>query len=327
MTFLILASVAPPTVNPPAPPYDSRNFWFESWDGAVTMPIPLEGIAKMIAQRGMLGLGVAPTDLATEGTPGVAGSRVVDVIERDRPVAMPLAFLADEQADLWAVVQQLRDLTDPTHGMTPDGNFRLVCSSSSGVRQINLAYRSGLEGEDLEHYGVDKAVLDLLAPMPYAQDREDQTVPFQLVSVPRPFLAPAGTDHPWGTRQLSSSTIAGAATPVEMFSSVPVYPIIEITGPADSVLITGANGLRIDVPGGVLAGDTLRIVTDPRGDGAPPYAKSTRLDGALAAGMLARGSRLRPFSRGTTLVDVTAPGATADTLLRLTWRGLHRSPW
>lgn len=321
MTFFILASVntAPPT--PVAPPYDSRKLWFESWDGEAVMPIPLDGFSEMIAQRGMLGLGVAPTDLATEGTPGVAGSRIVDVIERDRPIAMPLAFLADAQADLWDVVQRLRDLTDPTHSMTPDGNFRLVCSSISGVRQLNLGYRSGLEGDDLEHYGVDRAVLDLLAAMPYAEDREDKTIPFQLGTVSRPFLSSTtGTTQPWGTRRLASSTIAGDATPVEMFSSVPVYPVIEITGPAESVLIVGENGLRIDVPTGVLAGQTLRIVTDPR-------HKSIRLNGALAAGKLARGSRLRPFSRGTTLVDVTAPGADSDTLLRLTWRGLHRSLW
>jgi hypothetical protein len=316
VTFFILATVQSVST-PPKPEYDSRRLWLESWDGSVVMPVPMDNLPhEMIAQRGILGLGV----LATEGTPGVAGSRVVDVIERDRPIALPLAFIADTQTELWATIQQLRDLTDPTHGMTPDGNFRIVCSSASGVRQLNLAYRSGLEGEDLEYYGTDRAVLDLLAPLPYAQDREDQTIPFQLVSVPRPFLSTPGTDHPWGTRQLSSSTIAGAATPVEMFSSVPVYPVIEITGPADSVLITGANGLRIDIPGGVPAEQTLRIVTDPR-------HKSIRLDGALAAGMLARGSRLRPFSRGTTLVDVTAPGATSDTLLRLTWRGLHRSPW
>lgn len=320
MTFFILASVtsAPPT--PVAPPYDSRRLWFESWDGEVVMPIPLEGFAEMIGQRGILGLGVAPTDLATEGTPGVAGSRIVDVIERDRPVAMPLAFLADEQAGLWDVVQRLRDLTDPTHGMTPDGNFRLVCSSSSGTRQLNLGYRSGLEGEDLEHYGVDRAVLDLLAPMPYAQDRQDQSREFRLAVDPMPFLSPPGTDNPWGTLQLAPSSIAGAATPIEMFSSVPVYPVIEITGPADSVLIEGANGLRIDVPDGVAAESTLRIVTDPR-------HKSIRLNGALAAGAIARGSRLEPFSRGTTLVDVTAPGADSDTLLRLTWRGLHRGLW
>lgn len=320
MTFFILATVSSAPGTPGAPPYDSRSLWLESWDGSVVMPIPLEGIAEMVAQRGMLGLGVAPTDLATEGTPGVAGSRIVDVIERDRPVAMPLAFLADAQLPLWQTVQRLRDLTDPTRGMTPDGNFRLVCSSSSGVRQISLAYRSGLEGDDLEHYGVDRAVLDLLAPMPLAEDREDRTIPFQLTSVSSPFLSTAGTDHPWGTRKITSSTIAGAATPVQMFSAVPVYPVIEITGPADSVLITGENGLIIDVPDGVGAGETLRIVTDPR-------HKSIRLDGDLAAGMLALGSRLKPFGLGTTLVDVTAPGATADTLLRLTWRGLHRSPW
>lgn len=321
MTFFILASVRSSPSIPTAPPYDSRRLWLESWDGRTVMPLPLDGIAEMIAQRGMLGLGVAPTDLETEGTPGVAGSRIVEVIERDRPVALPVAFLADRQADLWTTIQRLRDLTDPTQGMTPDGNFRLVCQSLSGTRQLALAYRSGLEDEDLEHYGADRAVLDLLAPLPYAQDREDQTERFRLASELRPFVSSTpGTDYPWGTRQVTSSRIAGEDTPVEMFSSVPVYPVIEITGPADSVLITGENGLRIDVPGGVPSGSTLRIVTDPR-------HKSIRLDGVVAAGMLALGSRLRPFSRGTTLVDVEAPGSTSATLLRLTWRGLHRGLW
>lgn len=321
MTFFVLASVGGPPPTPGGPAYDSRRLWLESWDGQAVMPIPLDDLPhEMIGRRGMLGLGVAPTDVATEGTPGVAGSRVVDVIERDRPIALPLTFIADSQADLWDTKQRLRDLTDPTSTMTQDGNFRLICASASGTRQLNLAYRSGLEDEDTERYGTDVAVIDAVAPQPYAEDRFDQSKTFRLGTTLLPFLALAGTDYPWGTRQLSPSAVAGADTPVEMFSAVPLYPVIELTGPADSVLITADNGLRIDVPDGVPGGSTLRIVTDPR-------HKSIRLDGAPAAGMLARGSRLVPFGLGMTLVDVVAPGATSATLLRLTWRGLHRGLW
>lgn len=315
MTFFVLASVNP-APSTPAPEYDSRRLWLESWDGQVVLPVPLDDYPHpLVGQRGFLGLGVNPTDISTAGTPGVAGSRVVDVIQVERPVALPLAFLADDQADLWATVQAVRDLTDPARSMTADGNFRIVCASSSGTRQLSLVYRSGLEGEDSEESGTDTMVLDCVAPMPYAADRFDQTSTFRLAADTAPFLGGI-----WGEVYLISSTVAADATPVQMESSVPVYPVIEITGPADSVLITAESGLRIDVPAGVPAESTLRIVTDPR-------AKSIRLDGVLAAGMLARGSRLEPFGLGTTLVDVDAPGATADTLLRLTWRGLHRSLW
>ena len=320
MTFFVLASVVA-AQPPPDADYESRRLWLESWDGAQVMPVPLDDLPhELIGQRGMLGLGVAPTDLATQGTPGVAGSRVVDVIERDRPVALPLAFIADRQADLWDTLQRLRDLTDPTNTMTEDGNFRLCCASGSGTRQLSLAYRSGLEGEDTERHGTDVVVIDAVAPQPYAEDRFDQTKTFRLGTTLMPFLAAAGTDYPWGTRQLSPSSVADADTPFEMFSAVPVFPVFELTGPADSVLITAGNGLRIDVPDGIADGSTLRIVTDPR-------HKTIRLDGALAAGMLARGSRFVPFPLGVTLVDVDAPGASADTLLRLTWRGLHRGLW
>lgn len=325
MTFFVLATVRSAST-PPKPEYDSRNLWLESWDGTVAMPVPIDNLPhEMIGQRGILGLGVAPTDLATEGTPGVAGSRVVDVIERDRPVALPLAFIADNQPDLWATIQRLRDLTDPTRGMTPDGNFRIVCSSSSGVRQIGLAYRSGLEGADLEYCGTDRAVLDLLAPMPFAEDREDTVSPeYALGGGGLNFFAWDDADAAapnFADLELAPDVILGDNMPLQITSALPVYPTIEIVGPTGPGVILEANtGLHLKVPDGIPEGSTLRIVTDPR-------RKSIRLDGALAAGMIGRGSRLAPLSLGQNLISITAPGATSETRLRLTWRGMHRSLW
>lgn len=321
MTFLVLVSVAPPTVTPAAPPYDSRYLWFESWDGAVTVPIPLDGLHEIIGQRGLLGLGVNPSELATASTPGVPGSRVVDVIQPERPVAIPLAFLADDQVSLWATVQKVRDLTDPTRGMTAEGNFRLVCASSSGTRRLGLAYQSGLEGEDIERYGADQAVLVCTAPMPFAEDRDEKSVEFEVAPTPRPFLtAVPGTTRPWGTIGIVSGQVLSGATPVELTSAVPVWPVLEIDGPGDSVLMTGSNGLRIDIPDGLGSDETLRYVTDPR-------HRSVRINGELAAGRVARGSRLAPFNLGTTTIEATIPAATATTKLRLTYRPMHRSLW
>lgn len=316
MSYFVTATVRSTPAPEPRPAPDSREFWLESWDGLQVLPIGgyrHEGALQL--QTGNLGLEEAPTDVFTEAQPQTAGAVVVDVQTPARPILLPLLVNTRDQAAQMLEVQALRDLTDPTTGMTRDGNFRLVCRSASGTRQVGLVRRSGMEGTGGLLPWVAGYVLDCEAPQPFAEDRTDQTRPFRLIADTAPFLGGV-----WGEIYLSSSRIASSATPVEMLSAVPVWPVIEITGPADSVLITSGNGLRIDVPAGVPGGSTLRIVTDPR-------HKSIRLDGAPAAGMLARGSTLAPFALGTTLVDVSAPGATADTLLRLTWRGLHRSMW
>jgi hypothetical protein len=244
----------------------------------------------------------------------MAGARVAEVVTMRRQVLLPVTIGGDSWAETWAAIERLRDITDPTNA-GPDGNVRLVASSPNGTRQLGLLYQGGLEDDGQPSQVRQNRVLDLVAPQPFAEDRSEQTQPFSLVQDTAPFLGGL-----WGSIYLVSSSIAGSDTPVNMSSNVPVYPTIEITGPADSVLITAGSGLHIDVPGGVAAGTTLRIVTSPRGN-------SIRLDGVPAAGSLTLDSRLVPFKKGTTLVDVSAPGATADTLLRLTWRGLHRGLW
>jgi hypothetical protein len=178
----------------------------------------------------------------------------------------------------------------------------------------------GLEGNGQPSQVRQNRVLDLVAAMPFAQEREEQTAEFRLVSTPRPFLtAGPGTTRPWGTLAITASDVLTGETPVVLGSSVPVFPVLEIVGPGDSVLLTGSNGLRIDVPDG-LGSETMRIVMDPR-------RPSTRVDGALAAGRLALGSRFAPFGNGTTTIEAEIPGATSATRLRLTWRGLHRGLW
>ncbi|GII98394.1 hypothetical protein CLV28_0716 [Sediminihabitans luteus] len=320
MTYVIYATVRTPEV-PERPVLDSRRIWLESLDGTQQIDFPTDRRTRRLRLlRGMQGAGVPPIDLTTGVVPGTAGGFVEDVTTAARPMLLPFAVRTRDQAQQWEAVQALRDLTDPTKGMTRDGNFRLVCSSASGVRQLTLAYRSGLEGHDLANPRYDELVLDVVAMDPFARDREERSLEFFL-GTGAPFLdGPAGAGGLWGSIGLAPSTVIGEGMAVAMDSTIPFYPTISITGPADSVLITADSGLRIDVPAGVPAGSTLVIVTDPRG-------KSTRLDGALAAGRVARGSLYRPFVPGTNVIDVTAPGATSATRLALSWRGGYRSLW
>lgn len=321
MTFFILATVQTPPPVEPKPPLDSRKFWLESLDGSTVIPVGSETHSgPWHLEVGATGLEVAPTTIDAAGTPGAAGVQIKDVFTQAREVLLPLTLSTSGQAELRAAVEQMRALTDPTVGMTEAGNFRLVCASDAGTRHLTLAYLSGLEGEGAELPWHTRYVVSALAPYPFAEDRDELSREFKLGSGVSPFLAPAGTDFPWGTRQLSPTTVIGEDMQVSMPSAVPVYPTVEIDGPATSVLITADTGLRIDVPTGVAAGSTLRVVMDPR-------RKSIRLNGALAAGKLARGSRLVPFTPGTNLIDVSAPGATSSTRLRLSWRGGNRSLW
>lgn len=309
MSFLVLVSPRPVVVGPVRTP--DVILWLESWDGTERVELS-SGPVRWRA--GAVGLEVPPVNTYLTTSPGMDGARVVQVSTARRPVLLPVTIGGDSWAETWAAIEQLREITDPD-GAGPDGNVRLVAKSPNGTRQLGLLYQGGLEGDGQPSQVRQNRVLSLVAPQPFAEDRAEQTQPFSLVQDTAPFLGGV-----WGEIYLVSSAIAGSDTPVNMLSRVPVYPTIEITGPADSVLITADSGLRIDVPLGVAAGETLRIVTSPRGS-------SIRVGSTPAAGRLTLDSRLVPFRKGVTLVDVAAPGATADTLLRLTWRGLHRGLW
>lgn len=308
MSFFVLVSPA----QAPEPPADLRDVFLslESWDGLQTLSLS-DGPVRWKA--GATGLEVAPSDVLTAPTPGVAGTTVSEVAYPARDILLPVTVEGDGWPGLNEAKERLRAITDPGQGMTRDGSFRLVARTPAGTRQLGLAYRSGLEGLGIASHVRQNFVLDVFAPQPFAEDRDEQTRPFQLAQPDTPFLGGV-----WGSIGLVSSRIAGPDTPVVMTSAVPVYPTITAVGPASSVLITGTNGLRLDVPDGLEEGEVLEWVTSPR-------RKSVRVNGELANGRVARGSRPAPFGLGTTTLSVSAPDATAATRLIISWRGLHRS--
>lgn len=316
MTFIVLVSGRPPVVEPVAIP--DVIMWLESWDGSERIDLSSGPVRWRSDAEG---LEVPPVDVLLGTSPGMPGGTIEEVYTLPRDVLLPVTIGGADWVDTWSSIQRLRDLTDPEQGMTLDGNFRLVAASPNGVRHLDLAYRDGLRGNGQPSQVRQNRVLDLVAAMPFAQEREEQTAEFRLVSTPRPFLtAGPGTTRPWGTLAITASDVLTGETPVVLGSSVPVFPVLEIVGPGDSVLLTGDNGLRIDIPAGLGSDETMRIVTDPR-------RPSVRVNGDLAAGRLALGSRFAPFGKGTTTIEATIPDATSATRLRMTWRGLHRGLW
>jgi hypothetical protein len=326
VTYFVLASVtsAPPPA--PRPPQDARVMWLESLDGSVVIPIAGERHGGPVQlEVGASGLEEAPTSVTVDTVPGLAGGVATHAQTLLREPLLPLHIMTRDQAAQWAQVQTLRDLVTPDPArLTPDGTFRLVCSSPSGTRQVGLVYQSGLEGSGTELPWSVKYVLDCTAPNPFAEDRTELSREYELGASDVGFLAwdEEDTEAPdFDDLTLTPDVILGDDMPLQITSAVPPYVTVEVVGPTgEGTLVEADSGLYLSIPDGVPAGQTLRIVTDPR-------RKSIRLDGEPAAGMVAFGSRLRPLAFGQNKLSVTAPEADENTRLRLSWRGQHRSLW
>jgi hypothetical protein len=332
VSYFVLATVrqAPPA--PPSTPTDMRNLWLESWDGSVRIQIggaSHDGPVQL--QVDATGLEVAPTEVERKSIPGVPGAVAVNSQTLVRDPLLPLLINTANQTEQWAEKQRLADLTDPSpEKLTPDGSFRLVCASPSGTRQVGLVYESGLEGSGTELPWAVRYVLDCWGPQPYAEDRADTTREYALGGGDVFFaLTQADAVPVFADLTLSPDVILGDDMPLDIVSEVAPYVTLEVVGPTGAGVVVAADtGLRLDIPAGVPGGSTLRVVTDPRRKSIRLFDNSDPDDvGEPAAGMLARGSILRPLKFGQNKLSVTAPGATEDTRLRLSYRGQYRSLW
>lgn len=303
---------------------ENRFLWLESLDGSQSVPISLTPQGQVLAARGLLGLGVNPSDLTIDAAPGAAGGHISAVHYPPRPVTLPLSIVAADPAGRDAQVEALREITTP-RGVGRDGSFRLVCRSAAGERQLTLAYVSGLEGTDTDRGGTSTLVLEAIAPQPFAEDLNETVVAFSLGDQVDPFVQAPGSDAPW-PRRLSASMIEGGHIAVRARSDAATWPTIEVRGPLTSALLVSEGGTRIEIPEPIPAGATLHVVSDPRRrtiryrehDDAPWEPGVTKL---------ARSSRFAPLVHGGANAAVEAVGATPDTMLRLSWRNVYRSLW
>jgi hypothetical protein len=300
----------------PDPPHqqvrDPRRLWLEAGT-AVWRP----GVNALIL-KGATGLNMPPRELVTAASPGVVGTTLQEVKVGQREVFLPVHLSSDKDP-----VDFLDALADFESVAVPAGTLQLVASSHKGERQLGVVYSDGLagdEGQDASGSMWCRIGLKFIAPDPWWRDREESAAEFAVAPPAAPLVGKVGaTDALW-PGMLASSTVIGQGMEIRVASAIEVYPTLELTGPMTSFAGSMDTGWSVSVPGGVPAGKTLRIVTDPR-------ARSIRLDGELAAGRVARGSQLQPFSPGVNLLNVLAPGADERTKLRLSWRGGWRTAW
>lgn len=279
--------------------------------------------------KGATGLDLPPVAVVASGAPGVDGSVLRDRHVRQREVFLPIHLASDVDSDTY-----LNERARFERIVAPrSGDVKLVVSSHLGERELTVVCTGGLEGDESQSSAGStwgRIGLELLAADPYFYAREDTVAEYTVGDIAPPFVgAVGGSDAPW-PGALAASVVLGVGMSITVNSSVEVWPTLDLVGPMDSFTGSMDTGWSVTVPQGVPAGRVLRIVTDPRRfsirlgslNGAGDF-----VDGQLAAGRVALGSRLVAFQPGVNLLNITAPGANENTRLRLRWRGRHRTAW
>jgi hypothetical protein len=332
MSTYYLAAATGYTSTPQPVEYMIPSLTLESLDGGTQ--IPLDASEGWIRMPGSTGLEMPPYSVVSDTVPGVPGAVLRDTRVEARPVFIPIYCGGTDQITFREMLDKIQRIVAPYGAQT----FKIVGRSYRGTRELVVTYVSGLEGaDDALAAGLTwcKIGLNAVAHDPYSYERVERSLEFRSAGATSPFMGIAGnSDTPFPV-MLSSGSVIGAGMTITIASEVPVYPVLDLVGPMDSfagtlsptvvnpdgtITVLTENVWSVDIPAGVPTGQTLRLVTDPR-------ARSVRLDGALAAGRVARGSATRPFFPGDNVLNVVAPGGTDDTRIRLTWREQHRSLW
>jgi Phage tail protein len=280
---------------------------------------------EWVIMPGMTGMGLPPVNVATQQAPGLDGAWLREITIGPREVFLPLFIGSNSgHVDYLARLDRLQTFLDPRAVTDPsavDGTVLLIAQSLSGTRQLAVAYLDGMQGDEGQSaagtfwatFGVK-----LLAVDPWWRDA-DQTVLEFGVGSGGPFLAADGSGDVW-PRALAPSVSAGVGMPITVDGRVPVWPTIEVDGPATSVTVSSDAGTNVQI-GTVDLGETLTLITDPR-------HRSCRVAGVKAWDRVAAAPQFRPLTPGENTLAVEAPGADDDTTrIRLRWHPGWQSAW
>lgn len=307
---------------PSAPPpvvVESRRLWLESLDGTVRVDLNVD--IDQILTGGVTGLGLPPVEVVTSTTPGMPGSWLQEINELEREVFLPLNFGSQESHEdflsrMGALLRLVSQWDDLTIGQL--GTFRLVADSLNGERLLAVTYKSGLEGDWGKGTGGSrwqKLPMTLVAVDPFFRDRKP-TVRTYSAPAGSPFLGDGTGAAPW-PRRITASVVIGEGMEVVVDGDVPVWPEVDLVGPASSASLA-YPGTSLVMPTGVADNGVLALKTDPR-------TRSVRLNGAIAWSKVSMGSTFTPLRPGTNIVDVVLATSSDDTELVLRWFNGYRA--
>ena len=256
--------------------------------------------------KGSTGLGVAPVDIAKTDRITGDGSIVRGVRYTDRELFIPLLVEQPSSGDLSLWRRELTRLLAPSSG-DPAGSLvevQIEDPATGTVRMIRGIYQDGLDGD----YGDDTdgswqtLGLTFTCPDPWWLGPE-RLVELRVNPGAKPFLSDT---VPFFPVILAQSVVQGRLD-VEIDGDGPVSPVWEVLGPGTDLRISDGSSV-IEIDGDFPAGSPV-VIDAGSGRIVPDRWADTSLR-----------SRLFDLAPGRHSLTVTLVSATADTLVRLTYR-------
>jgi len=274
---------------------------------------------------GIEGLHMPPREVVRGSVPGLTGSLLTEIRDVERTVTFPVFVGSDDghraHLEQLARLEAFLDFTGIDYA-SAGGTFDLVATSASGTRSLRCVYLEGMEGGEGTDFGVWWASfgLRLLAVDPYWHGTPWST---QTLRVPGPigWLSAADGSYtvawPGG---ITNSLVIGANMPVEVTGTAPSWASIEVVGPATTFRARTSSGLDVTLVGGLAAGETVRVDTDPRN-------RDVTFNGTRDWSRVAPGDRWEPMLPGTSSVTLTMADATDASSARLFGESLFKRAW
>lgn len=224
------------------------------WDGSVWNISDLDhGI--LLGVDGVEGYGTPPHESYTQQSPGVHGSRLRGIRVEDRPVAWPISLFHDGSSHEW--IERDRALWR-TFRPGEYGTWEITQPGTNAVRRLRCRYvgEGGAFPLDPVFAGWADYLIELLADDEPFWTGDPVTRRFT-PDPPADFF----NDGAAPVFRISSGTSLSSAK-VTNPGDVEAWPTWRIEGPTTSVRV-GLNGLQVEVPFEILAGQTVTIDTRP----------------------------------------------------------------
>lgn len=255
---------------------------------------------------GSVGLDVPPTELNTAAYLSSDGSVLVKRRRGHRRVALPLyintgGFVSSAVGQAAALFQ---------------GPGTLRYSGVNTRDLLNVVYESGMEGDWADDVAINetwrKLVVGLVALDPWWYGASTSTQPAFGASI---------TFDDSGTTFDDVVLFDGSdATPVTVLGDAGASPITTINGPFTTLAVGIAGGQTFTLAAALADGDTIIVDTTPGNRG--PRLNAGPIDWSL----LTPDSRLWELPLGGTVIQVTATGDDANSLVDVAWRERWLTP-
>jgi hypothetical protein len=301
---------------------DTRRLDFRSLTGDVLSWTD----TSWIARDGVEGLHMPPREVVRGQVPGLTGSLLQEVREVERTVTLPVFVGSDDghtaHLDQLARLEAFLDVTGVDY-QAESGTFDLVATSASGVRSLRCVYLEGwegAEGSDASGSWWASFGLRLLAVDPYWHGTPWSTATLR---IPAPLGWMSWADGTYTTAwpgEISLARVIGSDIPVDVQGNAPSWVALEVVGPCSSFRVQTSSGLDVSLVGGLTAGETMAVNTDPR-------ARDVTFNGVRDWARVAPGDRWEPMLPGAPSVTLTMANATAASSARLFGESLYKRAW